>query len=359
MYGFDDGLPQNLPCDNENQTNLIVNYLPPQLNEDQFLELFSVVGPVVSVRMMKNDDGTPRGYGFVRFKHPEHANQAIQLYNGYELWGKRLKAAFTRSGSGPREECNIFTTNLPACWSTETLYENFGRFGEILEARILTDARGRSRLCGFVRFNKPEAAMNAINQFNLHVPQGAYRPIKVRLAKKQAEHWKLKGVGPYSREKAMFLRKNNSHKNWGQVQHAAQDYGPSHIMPPSQNIPDEINKITSSMQTILSFPSELEPEVPEQSVFKSEQMPSKSEKSTSRLFICNLPIFFGEADIKHFCGQYGEVVCIELQTSKDQVSLGMGWVTYASQENALAAQNSLDGCVIFNKTLSCHLEQDG
>jgi len=48
MYGFDDGLPQNLPCDNENQTNLIVNYLPPQLNEDQFLELFSVVGPVVS-----------------------------------------------------------------------------------------------------------------------------------------------------------------------------------------------------------------------------------------------------------------------------------------------------------------------
>jgi len=35
----------------------------------------------------------------LRFQHPEHANQAIQLYNGYDLWGKRLKAAFTRSGS--------------------------------------------------------------------------------------------------------------------------------------------------------------------------------------------------------------------------------------------------------------------
>jgi RNA recognition motif-containing protein len=357
MYGFHDGLSQSLPCDNENQTNLIVNYLPPQLNEEQFLELFSVVGPVVSVRMMKNDDGTPRGYGFVRFQHPEHANRAIQLYNGYELWGKRLKAAFTRSGSGPREDCNIFATNLPACWSTETLYENFGRFGEILEARILTDGRGRSRLCGFVRFNKPEAAIDAIEQFNLHVPQGAYRPIKVRLAKKQADHWKSKGVGPYSREKAMFLRKNNSHENWGQRQPMAHEYGSSYSMPLLHE-DNEINKITSSMQSVLSYPSEIVPDVTEQSVFKTEQT-SKSDQSSTRLFLCNLPIFFKEDNVKHFCGEYGKVLGVELQTSQDDVSLGMGWVTFATRENALVAQKSLHGCDIFNQKLSCKLEQDG
>lgn len=348
------GLSQNLPCDTENQTNLIVNYLPPQLNEEQFLELFSVVGPVVSVRMMKNDDGTPRGYGFVRFQHAEHAHQAIQLYNGYELWGKKLKAAFTRSGSGPREDCNIFATNLPACWATDTLYECFGRFGEILEARILTDGRGRSRLCGFVRFNKPESAMDAIEQFNLHVPQGAYRPIKVRLAKKQADHWRSKGVGPYSREKAMLLRKNNSYKNWGQRQPAAYEHT-IHSMQES-----EINNnITSSIQqSILSHSSESASTALEQSVFKAEQTTSKSEKSSTRLFICNIPIFFKEDNVKHFCGEYGEVLGVELQTSQDSISLGMCWVTFASRENALAAHKSLDGCDIFNQKLSCKLEQD-
>lgn len=382
----------------QQDTNLIINYLPPSLTEEDFLELFSLLGPIVSFRMMKNDDGTPRGYGFVRFQYPAHARKAIQMYNGYELWGKRLKVAYTRTG-GPRENCNIFTTNLPASWTTSTLFEKFGKFGEILEARILTDSHGRSRLCGFIRFDNTEAAVFAIEQFNMHVPVGAYRPIKVRLARRQAEHWKMKGVGPYSKEKAELLRKGGKIQQNLMRQKLQQDTSVMANAPryPSSAASFKKTPISSSnpsvSDVIAPFSTNTHPPAPvpqitpimESSVLQTQNplklenvvhadqnsltaidanMPELSvdpeafESSASvgfRLFMCNIPTFFSGPQIKNFCEKYGKVIECKIQKSNENASLGMCFVTYSTKEEVLAAQKALDKCEIYNQEISAML----
>lgn len=54
-------------------------------------------------------------------------------------------------------------------WGTtdENLNAAFARFGEIVEAKVITDREtGRSRGFGFVTFANDEGAVNAINEMN-------------------------------------------------------------------------------------------------------------------------------------------------------------------------------------------------
>jgi len=72
--------------------NLMVNYIPNSVTEDDLYELFSVHGPVVDVRIIR-DRATqaPRGFGFVTFEKVESASAACEMMNGLHLRGKRLK----------------------------------------------------------------------------------------------------------------------------------------------------------------------------------------------------------------------------------------------------------------------------
>ena len=68
-------------------------------------------------------------------------------------------------------------------WNTDDqgLHEAFAQFGEITEAKVITDrGSGRSRGFGFVTFADDEAAENAVSALNGTELDG--RPIKVDVA---------------------------------------------------------------------------------------------------------------------------------------------------------------------------------
>lgn len=46
---------------------------------------FSQFGPVTSVKIMKREDGSSKGFGFVSFKTPESAKKAKEAMNGIAL----------------------------------------------------------------------------------------------------------------------------------------------------------------------------------------------------------------------------------------------------------------------------------
>jgi len=94
-------------------TNLIINFLPLDFKESQLRALFQEVGPISSVRIMKNrKTAKSKGYGFVKFVGHEDANRAIEQFNGMSIQGKQIKVAFSRPG-GTRTHCNLFVSNLP------------------------------------------------------------------------------------------------------------------------------------------------------------------------------------------------------------------------------------------------------
>ncbi|XP_010264378.1 PREDICTED: splicing factor 1 [Nelumbo nucifera] len=70
-------------------TNLYIGYLPPTLDDDGLIRLFSPFGDIVMAKVIKDRvTGLSKGYGFVKYSDVTQANQAIASMNGYRLEGR-------------------------------------------------------------------------------------------------------------------------------------------------------------------------------------------------------------------------------------------------------------------------------
>jgi RNA recognition motif-containing protein len=81
----------------------------------------------------------------------------------------------------------LFVGNLS--WDTrdDGLYEAFAQFGEVTEAKVVTDRdSGRSRGFGFVTFSSDEAGDEAISAMDGKELDG--RPIRVNVAHERRDH---------------------------------------------------------------------------------------------------------------------------------------------------------------------------
>lgn len=176
----------------DTNTNLIINFLPIDFDEEELKKLFGTVGPIKSVRIMKNrKTSRSKGYGFVKFHDPDHARLAIQRYNGMEIQHKNIKVALSRPG-GTRSGCNLFVSNLPKKWCSDELGKYFKRYGPLLECRVLKNGNQESRRCGFVRFDQARDANRAVMELDGFLPPLAKSPITVKLAERPAHQDKNK-----------------------------------------------------------------------------------------------------------------------------------------------------------------------
>ncbi|KAI1706499.1 RNA recognition motif domain-containing protein [Ditylenchus destructor] len=111
-YGYADACIEQEPAD-ESQTNLVVNYLPIDLTQEELSHLFGLVGELKQCRLiMDKTTGKNMGYGFITYVNAEHAKNAIVAYNGYKVHDKNIKicalkkedadnAIFALNGSSP------------------------------------------------------------------------------------------------------------------------------------------------------------------------------------------------------------------------------------------------------------------
>jgi ELAV like protein 2/3/4 len=76
----------------ESKTNLIVNYLPQTMTQEEIRSLFSSIGEVESCKLIRDKvTGQSLGYGFVNYHRPEDAEKAINTLNGLRLQNKTIK----------------------------------------------------------------------------------------------------------------------------------------------------------------------------------------------------------------------------------------------------------------------------
>lgn len=79
----------------------------------------------------------------------------------------------------------LYVGNLPFAVRDEDLANMFAEFGEIAEAKVITDKfSGRSKGFGFVTFNSEEDAAKAVDAMNEKEVEG--RPLTVNVARPMA-----------------------------------------------------------------------------------------------------------------------------------------------------------------------------
>ncbi len=72
--------------------SLSVGNIPYEVTEEKLKEIFSEVGPVVSMKLVfDRETGKPKGYGFCEYKDIETALSAMRNLNGYEVNGRILR----------------------------------------------------------------------------------------------------------------------------------------------------------------------------------------------------------------------------------------------------------------------------
>nr|CDS26875.1 ELAV protein 2 [Hymenolepis microstoma] len=168
----------------ENKTNLIVNYLPQSMNQEEIRALFNTIGKVSSCKLIRDKStGQSLGYGFVNYANASDAEKAIKHFNGMRLKNKKIKVSLARPSSESIKGANLYICGLPKNITQDELEKIFSRCGKIITSRLLVDATtGASKGVGFIRFDQRSEAEVAIQELNGYRIPGSTEPITVKFA---------------------------------------------------------------------------------------------------------------------------------------------------------------------------------
>ncbi|KAF9304731.1 hypothetical protein BGZ74_000734 [Mortierella antarctica] len=87
---------------------VFVGNIPYEQTEEQLIEIFSEVGPVVSFRLLfERETGKPRGYGFCEYQDERTAASAVRNLNGREIGNRSLKVDFADTDQARMDDANF------------------------------------------------------------------------------------------------------------------------------------------------------------------------------------------------------------------------------------------------------------
>ncbi|KAJ1976177.1 Protein phosphatase PP2A regulatory subunit B [Dimargaris verticillata] len=84
--------------------NLYVRNLEDDMDDDKLRQEFSICGDITSAKVMRDEAGKPKGFGFVCFSTPEEATKAVTEMNGRMLGSKPIYVALAQRKEARRRE---------------------------------------------------------------------------------------------------------------------------------------------------------------------------------------------------------------------------------------------------------------
>lgn len=310
--------------DGISRTNLIVNYLPQTMTQEEIKALFSSIGEVESCKLIRDKPtGQSLGYGFVNYKYPADAEKAINTLNGLRLQNKTIKVSLARPSCESIKGANLYISGLPKSLTQLDLEKMFSECGAIITSRILYDQNtGLSKGVGFIRFDQRIEAERAIQKLNGQIPPGATEPITVKFANSPSSNKNALpsvALAPYLSPTRRFLGPIH-HPSSGRFRYSPLEtslLGTSTIIPTTASSPGS----TISCAGWCIFVYNLAPETEENVLWQ--------------LF-----------------GPFGAVQSVKvIRDFQTQKCKGFGFVTMTNYDEALVAIQSLNGFALGNRVL--------
>ncbi|GAB4833522.1 hypothetical protein Ancab_031766 [Ancistrocladus abbreviatus] len=152
--------------------NVFVKNLGDSIDSMKLEELFNRFGNVSSCKVATFEDGKSKGYGFVQFASEDSANASIENLNGATIGGKQIyvgkfvKKSDRALPSPDVKYTNLYMKNIDSDITEEVLHEKFSQFGKIVSLAIAKDESGASKGFGFVNFESPDDARQALEAMN-------------------------------------------------------------------------------------------------------------------------------------------------------------------------------------------------
>ena len=147
--------------------NIFIKNLPPDLNTNLLLDMFRSIGNILSCKVVVDEKGKSRGYGFVHFANEGDAEVAIKDFNGkfvnsLELYVAPFVRRAIRQQQMQNNYTNVYIKHLQSATTEEDIREHFKQFGSITSTCTKKDPTGR--LFAFCSFSKHDEAVKAIEE---------------------------------------------------------------------------------------------------------------------------------------------------------------------------------------------------
>jgi RNA recognition motif-containing protein len=186
------------------ECNVFVKYLPADLTEEQFFDLFKEFGPIVSSKIMiDQNSGKSLGFGFVRFGNSESSKLAISEMNGNQIQNKRLLCKLANQSQNSDNTNYLLKNQIPSNnlyikpllpdTTEDDLRELFEPFGKINTCKVMIDHRTKkSKQIGFVKFETKEEARRALENMNNYKLEENAIPLVVKYEDSQEQKFARK-----------------------------------------------------------------------------------------------------------------------------------------------------------------------
>lgn len=309
----------------DSKTNLIVNYLPQTMTQEEIRSLFSSIGEVESCKLIRDKvtAGQSLGYGFVNYVRADDAEKAINTLNGLRLQNKTIKVSFARPSSESIKGANLYVSGIPKTMTQQELESLFTPYGRIITSRILCD---NITGVGFVRFDQRCEAEKAIKHLHNTIPDGSTEPITVKFANNPSTN--AKALTP-----ALAAYLSPQRRFPGPIHHPANRFRYLHpsISPISRYSPLAGDILTNPLIAANA---------------------TLNGGAGWCIFVYNLAPDTEESLLWQLFGPFGAVQSVkiirDLQSNKCK---GFGFVTMTNYDEALVAIQSLNGYTLGNRVL--------
>ena len=177
---------------NDNQ-KIYINNFPDKYNESDITKLCSEYGKVENCNIFL--DNLAKKFGIIQFSSENEAKEALNKLNEKEIDGKKIMAKLfqtkyehkqylqnsTKRINEQNANCNLYIKNIPLTAKEEDLNRIFSKYGNVISVKIEKKKKEKkgdkgkfelvSKGFGYLSFDKPESAKNAIEDLN-----GKYLP---------------------------------------------------------------------------------------------------------------------------------------------------------------------------------------
>lgn len=361
-------------------SSLYVGELDPTITESELYEVFSAIGPVSSIRVCRDAVSKQSlGYAYVNYQNRADGEKALEELNYTEIKGKPCRIMWSQRDPAARKNGsgNVFIKNLHKDIDNKTLHDTFSAFGNILSCKIATDANGVSKGFGFVHYDNPDSANDAIESVNgmllndLEVYVGPHISKKDRESKWQEliENYTnvyVKNISLETKEedlRKLFEAYGNITSMYLATDEAGNSKGFAFINfekhEDAVKAVEELNDKEFEGKTLYVGRAQKKRERVEQ--LKQQYEQAKQEKMSKyqgvNLFVKNLDDSVDDERLKEEFSPYGTITSVIVMKDETGKSKGFGFVCFSTPEEATKAINEMHQRIVESKPLYVALAQ--
>jgi len=291
---------------------LFVFHLPNDWGEEELHRHFIHFGTLLSVTVMRKNDGESRGFGFLSFQYPESATRAIEGMNSFCTGRNKFLKVMHKKGDGKGGG-----------------EDSWGKGADMMGVDMSAGGGIASEALAPVSTLVPTGPQMSEQQV-----EACVTTVKLALLQCFADHlWQtpLDGASPETRDAALTAIASET------VQKTAEMLG--------QQMQGADAKPAAPINTAAPWPMV---------VGKNNvaQVPPDAN-----VFVFRIPARWSETDLASTFGGYGNILSLAVTRNQDGSSKGFGFVGFDNAEAAQAAIKDLHGAVVEGQTLSVSLKK--